>query len=254
MISPSSTLSHGHRRQLSTPAPFEAAQPPVMSAMPPRRTHRRGQTVDYGSFSSQIPAVDRRNASNKVAQLRDFFNEKSGYSRPVSAAQQFPPSLQQDGQSMMSLGLPTLHEGQYQTSYMWNPEELQDIYAGPGNTASFPTPTAPILSRSASDNPDPNAPLKNAMYRMRQERQQRDLKRWESISQQPLMIPKEQTTIYEHSIHQHPVQPEGISPKENPYLSCKSRTCSLKLDGLLTSTWLRHFSPYTGVNSIEEFF
>ncbi|KAJ5594818.1 uncharacterized protein N7459_001026 [Penicillium hispanicum] len=191
--------------------------------MPPRRTHRRGQTVDYGSFGSQLPAVDRRHASTKVAQLRDFFNEKSGYSRPIPAAQQFPGCLQQDGSSSTPSSLPTIQQAQYQTSYMWSPEELQGIYASSGNPACLNAPSAPALSRSASDNADPNAPVRNAMYRMHQTREQRDLKQWELLSQQQSMMPKEQAGGYARSMQPHlSVQPEDISPKINPYLNYTS--------------------------------
>lgn len=253
MIS-SSTLSHGHRRQISTPALFEAAKPPVLAAMPPRRTHRRGQTVDYGSVSSQIPAVDRRNAPNKVAQLRDFFNEKAGYSRPTSAAYQLQSSQQQDGPSFMPSGIPTAQAAQYQPSYTWSPEELQTICGTPGGPASSAVPTAPPLSRSASDNADANASLKNAMYRMRQVREQRDLQQWESLSQPQTMIPKEQATGYAHSTEQLSVQPERIAFQINPYLSCQLNIHPLYgLNGLLTAS-RRHFSPYPRIYPIEEFF
>ena len=254
MISPSSAHSHGHRRQISTPAPFEVAKQPVLAAMPPRRTHRRGQTVDYGSFSSQMPVVGRRNAPNKVSQLRDYFNEKSGYSRPVSAAPQFSSS-QQDRVPFMShgppSGLPMVPESSYQTSYTWIPDEL--VFGTSSGFPSFASSTASSESRSATNNTDDNAPLNDAMYRMRQLREQQEIEQLGSFSPQPTINPNEKTTGYAHSIQQLSVQPEEVSSRINQYLSCESNVnFSFDLDGALTGR-RRHFSPYPRAYPIEEF-
>lgn len=215
MISPSSTLSHGHhRRQISTPAPFEAAQPrPMATSIPPRRAHRRGQTVDYGSFGPHAAAVDRRNATSKVTRLRDFFNEKSGFSQQGMTAQQFAPAMQ-DQQSFIPSDLPA--HPQYQSNVMWSREDLEGMYGQVGNAAAFPTPIAPALMRSASDNPDPNAAMKNNIHRMRQDQEQRP-----RFGQPISMISKEQAAAFAQSMQPVSVQPEAISPKINPYLSCK---------------------------------
>jgi hypothetical protein len=87
---PSSQGPGHHRRQLSTPAYPEAATftRPVMAGNQPHRAHRRGQTVDYG-YAPQVSA-GRRPAPKTVPELRDYFNEKSGYSRQTKPAQQAP--------------------------------------------------------------------------------------------------------------------------------------------------------------------
>lgn len=207
MISPSSTLSHGHRRQISTPG-FEATRPGIPN-MPPHRTHRRGQTVDYGSFGPQS-ALDRRSATSKVTQLRDFFNEKSGFSRQAMAAQQFMPTSQHDMRFMQS-GLPLTQTEQYQAAYMWSPEELQDMYTVSGSSATFPSQVAPALERSASDNP--NIKQRSRAQNERQHHPQvQHQKRWESFSHQPQGYPR--------SLQQLSVQPEALAPKINPYVSC----------------------------------
>ncbi|KAJ5174404.1 uncharacterized protein N7482_000281 [Penicillium canariense] len=213
MISANSTsLRPGHhRRQLSTPAPFDAAiAPQAMSAGQPRRTHRRGQTMDYGSYGQQIPAVDLRHASKTVPELRDFFNAKSaGFFQQAGAAQQFPDYLQQAEQSFIPSGLPAQEPYQYQSSPMWSQEELHGLYSASTATTSLATKIAPPLSRSASESSDKNASLKNALHRMRQER---------NLS----MMQREQVTGYPRAMQPLSVQPEAISPKMNPYISYTS--------------------------------
>ncbi|KAJ5287954.1 hypothetical protein N7478_003640 [Penicillium angulare] len=206
MNSPSSTLSRGHRRQISTPG-FEANRP-SMANMPPRRTHRRGQTVDYGSFGPQ-QALDRRSATNKVHQLRDFFNEKSGFSQQALAAQQFMHSSQHGQAQFMHSHLPMSQPEQYQSAYMWNPEELQAMYTMDGSSAAFPAPIAPALARSASDNPNSNSVSTSALHQMQAERQHH-------------LQSRQQANGYAQSMQQLSVQPEGYSPKINPYLSYTS--------------------------------
>lgn len=232
MISPSSTLSHGHhRRQISSPAPFELAQPRVMSAIPPRRTHRRGQTVDYSSFGPQAAPVDRRNARSKVTQLRDYFNEKSGFPQQGMTALGLAPSLQ-DPQSFSPSNLP-MHS-QYQSNLMWSREELDSIYGQVGNSATFPNPIAPALARSASDNTESNAAFRQTAHRGRQDREQHSY-----FSQQnPSMISKEQMAAFAQSMQPVSVQPEDLSSKIHPYLSCKIRTCLLRF-GLKLTLYLK---------------
>jgi regulatory protein SWI5 len=192
-----------------------------MANMPARRTHRRGQTVDYGSFGPQL-AVDRRCGTNKVTQLRDFFNEKAAFSRQAMASQQFTSSSQHD-QRFIPSGL-SLQPEQYQTAYMWNPEELQEMYTT-GSSATFPTSIAPALARSASDNPSSNPALKGSMHQLQEERQRlsqaREQKRWGSFPQQyQAMMHKDHTNVYGRTMQQLSVQPEIDCPKINPYLSC----------------------------------
>lgn len=207
MISTNSTSlrpGHHHRRQLSTPAPFDAAiAPQTMSAIPTRRTHRRGQTMDYGSYGQQIPAVDRRHASKTVPELRDFFNAKSaGLPQQARNAHNFT-------QSFAPTGLPVPQQQyQYQSSPMWSQEELQGLYSASTASTSSATTIAPALSRSASESSDKNASLQSTLYRMRQERNF-------------AMMQREQATGHSRVMQPLSVQPEGISPKMNPYLSCK---------------------------------
>lgn len=207
MISTNSTSlrpGHHHRRQLSTPAPFDAAiVPQSMSAMPTRRTHRRGQTMDYGSYGQQMPAIDRRHASKTVPELRDFFNAKSaGLPQQVRNVQHFQ-------QSFIPNGLPLQSQYQYQSSPMWSEEELQGLYSASAAPTSPATTIAPALSRSASESSDKNASLQSTLYRMRQERNF-------------AMLQGEQAAGRARVMHPVSVQPE-ISPKMNPYLSCKIR-------------------------------
>lgn len=209
MISTNSTSlrpGHHHRRQLSTPAPFDAAiVPQSMSAMPTRRTHRRGQTMDYGSYGQQMPAIDRRHALKTVPELRDFFNAKSaGLPQQVRNAQQFQ-------QSFISTGLSVPQQQyQYESSQMWSQEELKGLYSASAASTSPATTIAPALSRSASESSDRNASLQSTLYRMRQERNF-------------AMLQGEQAAGRSRVMQQLSVQPEAMSPKMNPYLSCKIR-------------------------------
>lgn len=204
-----------HRRQHSTPAPFEAptlARPP-MAGIPPRRAHRRGQTVDYGSYTPQIPTADRRNAPKTVPELRDFFNAKSGFPRHVQPAQQGPSYSQQGQQSFLQPGLPAHDDSYhaYQPSWPWSQEELQGFYqaSASGSSSSSASSTAPALSRSASESSDKNSPLKTALHRMRQEQQQ-------NIS----MAQQARIAGYSRPMQTLSVQPETISPRMD-HLACK---------------------------------
>jgi regulatory protein SWI5 len=168
--------------------------------------------MDYGSYGQQqIPAVDRRHASKTVPELRDFFNAKSAGLPQQQArnAQQFPAYIQRSEQSFISNGLPVPQQQyQYQSSPMWSQEELQGLYSASAASTSPATTIAPALSRSASENSDKNASLQSALHRMRQER---------NFS----MMQREQATGHPRVMQPLSVQPEGISPKMNPYISCK---------------------------------
>lgn len=245
MISTNSTsLRPGHhRRQLSTPAPFDAAiTPQAMSAIPTRRTHRRGQTMDYGSYGQQIPAVDQRHASKTVPELRDFFNAKSaGIPQQARNLQQFPAYIQRSEHSSVPSGLPVMQQScQYQSSPMWSQAELQGLYSASAASTSPATTIAPALSRSASESSDKNASLTSALYRMRQER---------NLS----MMQREQTTRHPRVMQPLSVQPEGISPKMNPYLSCKIENILIHRVDYQLTLCDRHFPPYPRVYPDEGF-
>lgn len=211
----SSSQGPGHRRQHSTPAPFEAptlTRPP-MAGNPPRRAHRRGQTVDYGSYTPQMPSADRRNAPKTVPELRDFFNAKSGFTRHAQPAQQASSYSQQGQQSFIQPGLSAQEDSfhAYQPSWPWSQEELQDFYQASASSSSSSSASsiAPALSRSASESSDRNSPLKTALHRMRQEQQQNL-----SMAQQARM------PGYTRPMQPLSVQPEAISPRMD-HFSCK---------------------------------
>jgi regulatory protein SWI5 len=172
--------------------------------------------MDYGSYGQQIPAVDRRQASKTVPELRDFFNAKSaGLPQQARNAQQFPAYISRSEQSFIQNGFPVPQQHyQYQSSPMWSQEELQGLYSASAAPSTSATTIAPALSRSASESSDKNASLQSALHRMRQER---------NLS----MMQREQATGYPRVMQPLSVQPEGISPKMNPYLSCKIDTVSI---------------------------
>lgn len=206
-----------HRRQLSTPAPFEAPTitRPSMAGIPPRRAHRRGQTVDYGSYTPQMPSADRRHAPKTVPELRDLFNAKSGFPCQAQPAQQVSSHPQQVRQSFFQSGMPGQEDSYHayqQPSWPWSQEELQEFYqaSASGPSSSSGSSIAPALSRSASESSDKNSPLKTALYRMRQEQQQ-------NLS----MAQQARITGYARPMHQLSVQPEAISPRMDTY-TCKT--------------------------------
>ena len=245
MISTNSTsLRPGHhRRQLSTPAPFDATiTPQAMSAIPTRRTHRRGQTMDYGSYGQQIPAVDRRHASKTVPELRDFFNAKSaGIPQQTRNVQQFPAYIQRPEPSFVPNGLPVLQQScQYQSSPMWSQEELQGLYSTSAASTSTATTIAPALSRPASESSDKNASMPSALHCMRQKR---------NLS----MMQREQTTRHSRVMQPLSVQPEGVSPKTNPYLSCKIGYIFIHRVNHQLTLCDRHFPAYPRVYPDEGF-
>ncbi|KXG48874.1 Zinc finger, C2H2 [Penicillium griseofulvum] len=216
----SNALGSGrHRRQISTPAPFELA--PVMTNMQPRRSHRRGQTVDYSAFSQQ--ATMDRHMPKTVSQLRDYFNEKSGFS--YQQREQYQSYTQQPERSF----IPAMHMQQpyqYQPHQSlgsdcqaFNQEQLQAIHT----TTGSPAPSsvgAPALSRSASECSE-NTPLKLALHRMQQEQfsnqqQQQFIGNadWELFPQRNMpMSQNEQVTAYAGSMHPVSVQPKAPSAK-----------------------------------------
>jgi regulatory protein SWI5 len=97
----------------------------------------------------------------------------------------------------------------YPPQWTWSREDLQELYQASIPTSSPASSIAPALSRSASECSDNQSPLKSALHRMRQE-QQHNL----SMAQQAQMA--------SYRPMQHiSVQQETISPKMDPYLSCK---------------------------------
>ncbi|KAJ5516770.1 hypothetical protein N7527_008330 [Penicillium freii] len=211
-----------HRRQISTPvAPY---QPPVMNNMQPRRSHRRGQTVDYSSFNQQ-PPMDRH-MPKTVSQLRDYFNEKSGFPYQQRDVQQYQQYAQQPEQSFIPSGMHMQQPYQYQPHQSlgsdcqaFNQEQLQAIHT----TTGSPAPSsvgAPALSRSASECSE-NTPLKLALHRMQQEQfsnqqQQQFIGNadWELFPQRNMpMVQNEQVTAYAGQMHPVSVQPKAPSAK-----------------------------------------
>ncbi|KAJ5493089.1 hypothetical protein N7539_001835 [Penicillium diatomitis] len=215
MISTNSTsLRPGHhRRQISNPAPFEAAiVPQPISTVSARRMHRRGQTVDYGSYSPQVSMpMDRRTAPKTVPELRDYFNAKSTGPHPEArSAQQFSAYVPRSEQSMMSRGPSMAHPNyQYQSAPMWAHDELQEFYTTSMASNSPATTVAPNLSRSASDSSEHIAPSSSALHRMRHERNF-------------LLMQREQAMAQSRMSQSLSDQPEIVSAKMNPYLSYTS--------------------------------
>lgn len=206
-----------HRRQHSTPVvPFEAPaiQRPSMAGGPIRRAHRRGQTVDYGSFNPQLLSADRRHAPKTVPELRDYFNAKSGLSRQAQPAQQVQsyPQQAQQSQSFIQSSLSGQEDSYHacQPSWPWIREELQEFYqvSASGPCSSSASSVAPSLSRSASESSEKNSPLKSALFRMQQEQQK--------------ALPMTQQNGYGRSMQPLSVRLEAISPRMEPY-PCETR-------------------------------
>lgn len=209
-----------------------------MAGIPPHRAHRRGQTVDYSSYAPQVASAGRQPAPKTVPELRDFFNSKSGSARQARPAQQAPSYLQQAPQRFIQtdLGLP-MHENpyQYQQSWTWSQEGLQDFYQASATSPSPASSIAPALSRPASECSNKNSPLKTGFYPMQRE-QQKHL----SIVQQA------QLSGYGRPMQHLSVQPEAISPKMDPYLSCKIRSEHIDWVGeLIKSTDTSPLTPDT---------
>ncbi|EKV05949.1 C2H2 transcription factor (Swi5), putative [Penicillium digitatum PHI26] len=228
----SNALANGrHRRQISTPvAPYQPAL--VMTNMQPHRSHRRGQTVDYSSFSQQ--PVDRHTPKT-VSQLRDYFNEKSGFSYQQSDVQQYQSYAQQPERSFIPSGIHVQQPYQYQPQQSlgsdcqaFNQEQLQAIHT----TTGSPAPSsvgAPALSRSTSESSE-NTPLKLALHRMQQEQFSTQQHQqctgnpdWELFPQRNIpVIQNEQVTAYAGPMHPVSVQPKAPSVK---ILSQMSTAC-----------------------------
>ncbi|KAJ5827086.1 hypothetical protein N7447_003849 [Penicillium robsamsonii] len=228
----SNALGNGrHRRQISTPvAPFELA--PVMTNIQPRRSHRRGQTVDYSSFSQQ--ATMDRHMPKTVSQLRDYFNEKSGFSYQQKDSQQYQSYAQQPERSFIPSAV-HMQPYQYQPHQSlgsdceaFNQEQLQAIHT----TTGSPSPSsvgAPAMSRSVSECSE-NTPLKLALHRMQQEQfsnqqQQQFISNadWDLFPQRNIpMVQNEQVTAYAGPMHPVSVQPKAPSAK---ILSQMSTAC-----------------------------
>ncbi|KAJ5588822.1 hypothetical protein N7537_011500 [Penicillium hordei] len=211
-----------HRRQISTPvAPYQPA--PVMTNMQPRRSHRRGQTVDYSSFSQQ--PMDRH-MPKTVSQLRDYFNEKSGFPYQQRDVQQYQQYAQQPERSFVPSGMHMQQPYQYQPHQSlgsdcqaFNQEQLQAIHT----TTGSPAPSsvgAPALSRSASECSE-NTPLKLALHRIQQEQFSNQQQQkftgnsdWELFPQRNMpMVQNEQVTAYAGQMHPVSVQPKAPSAK-----------------------------------------
>ena len=209
-----------HRRQISTPAPYEVPTPAVMHQ---RRSHRRGQTVDYGSFSPQA-TIDRQYMPKTVSQLRDYFNEKSGFPFQQRDVQQYQSYAQQPEQSYFTSGLPAQQPYQCQSQaplgadcQAITQDQLQAIHT----TSPVPSSIgAPALSRSVSDSSE-NTPLKLALHRMQQEQfssqqhqQFTDHTDWELFPRRNMpMVKNEQVTAYAGPMDPVSVQPRAPSAR-----------------------------------------
>jgi regulatory protein SWI5 len=224
-----------HRRQISTPAPYEV---PTSVVMHQRRSHRRGQTVDYGSFNPQ-PAIDRQYMPKTVSQLRDYFNEKSGFPYQQRDVQQYQSYAQQPEQSYFPPGQLAQQPHQYQSQaslgadcQAFSQDQLQAIHT------TSPAPSsigAPSLSRSASESSE-NTPLKLALHRMQQEQfsnqqhqQFTDHNDWELFPQRNMpMIKNEPVTAYAGQMYPVSVQPKAPSARILSQIStaCKRLTLS----------------------------
>jgi regulatory protein SWI5 len=238
--STSNALGNGrHRRQISTPAaPFDA---PFMGNMQPRRSHRRGQTMDYSSFSHQ--ATMDRHQPKTVSQLRDYFNEKSGF-QSQRDVQQYQSYAQQPEQSFFPSGMHIQQPYQYQNEpslgsdcQAFNQEQLQAIHT----TTGSPAPSsvgAPALSRSASESSE-NTPLKLALHRMQQEQFSNQQHQhfagnadWELFPQPNMpMVQNEQVTAYAGPMHPVSVQPKAPSAKILSQISTACRELFVLLFG-----------------------
>ncbi|CAG8257451.1 unnamed protein product [Penicillium salamii] len=221
MITAPNALGNGrHRRQISTPAaPYEV---PTSAIMHQRRSHRRGQTMDYGSFNPQA-SVDRQYMPKTVSQLRDYFNEKSGFPCQQRDVHQYQSYGQQPEQSYFPSELPAQQSYQYQPQaslgaecQAFDQDQLQAIHA------ASPVPSsigAPALSRSASESSE-NTPLKLALHRMQseqtssQQQQFTDHADWELFSRHgDPVVQGEQVTAYVECMHPVSVQPKAPSAK-----------------------------------------
>jgi regulatory protein SWI5 len=168
--------------------------------------------------------MDRQHMPKTVSQLRDYFNEKSGYPSQQRNVHQYQSYAPQQEQSYMPSGMPVQQSYQYQPSLgsdcqAFNQEQLQAIHASTGS----PSPSsigAPALSRSTSECSE-NTPLKLALHRMQQEqfsnRQNQqfiDNADWELFPQRNMpMAQNEQMTAYAGSMHPVSVQPKAPSAR-----------------------------------------
>lgn len=229
MITTPNALGNGrHRRQISTPAaPYEV---PTSAIMHQRRSHRRGQTMDYGSFNPHA-TVDRQYMPKTVSQLRDYFNEKSGFPSQQRDIQQYTSYADEPEQSYFPSGLPMQQSYQYQPQaslggdcQAFDQGQLRAIHAASPAPSSIGAPT---LSRSNSESSE-NTPLKLALHRMQREQSSsQQLQRqtsyqadWELFSQRNLQVaPHEQVTAYVESMQPVSVQPKAPSAKILSHIS-----------------------------------
>lgn len=187
--------------------------------------------MDYGSFNPQA-SVDRQYMPKTVSQLRDYFNEKSGFPCQQRDVHQYQSYGQQPEQSYFPSELPAQQSYQYQPQaslgaecQAFDQDQLQAIHA------ASPVPSsigAPALSRSASESSE-NTPLKLALHRMQseqtssQQQQFTDHADWELFSRHgDPVVQGEQVTAYVECMHPVSVQPKAPSAK---ILSQMSSTC-----------------------------
>jgi regulatory protein SWI5 len=126
----------------------------MATAAPPYRGHRRGQTVDYGSFGPEI-AIDRRNTPKTVTQLCDFYNEKSAIPCQQATVQQNQAYFPVDERQFVPADLPAHQTYQFPTPtavrdqcQAFTHEQLQAIHAQVGDMT--PSRMASSLSRPRS--------------------------------------------------------------------------------------------------------
>lgn len=161
-----------------------------------------------------------------VSQLRDYFNEKSGFPYQQRDVQQYQQYAQQPERSFIPSNMHMQQPYQYQPHQSlgsdcqaFNQEQLQAIHT----TTGSPAPSsvgAPALSRSASECSE-NTPLKLALHRMQQEQfsnqqQQQFIGNadWELFPQRNMpMVQNEQVTAYAGQMHPVSVQPKAPSAK-----------------------------------------
>lgn len=197
--------------------------------------------MDYSSFSPQA-AMDRHYMPKTVSQLRDYFNEKSGFQSQPQGVQQYQSYAQQPEQSYFPSGLPAQQscQSQHQDSLAvrcqaFSQEQLQAIH---GASPAPSSTGAPALSRSASESSE-NTPLKLALHRMQQEQSSNYRQHfsnqadWELFPRRDMpMAQNGQVTAYVESMHPVSVQPKAPSAKILSHMSsaCKSLNLAILLN------------------------
>lgn len=202
------SLGHGHRRQNSTPAPYETAAPAKLNSILRSHGHRRGQTVDHGSIDLNVDLGHQKS----IADLRGYYNHCQT-PRTVQhpncipqAEQTFISSAQRPArQSNIYLPASTIRsEGQ-----AFNQEQLQAIHAPASESTSTSFHDAPSFSQTNSRYPGSafqafglEQLLVNELFR-----------------QQNLhMTQNGHTAGYHRSMHEVSVQPEASPDKPHAYV------------------------------------